>query len=302
MAVQVLVFGKQKEYSYNNYFYGAEILIGSFFITYYYRIMPISLNTKTLELLLSHTGYGIGNLYPQKVEIVFIGNESGTAGKSTEEYIDRLLYPDKFKEEPVGASPQKKSPMLQFMNRIRLYSNEPDQKWLLPKSSLQKEDYERILNESCLDSSFQSSTNIHLLDIRPLPRPTESSALNYMDLNSKLYLKAFNSFKPDLNNPYNDWMIKRKDYLIQKIVRFTNLKYIIAAGHIGMKMSFLKELFPEIIFDEHIGKSGKPFFTANIYLNNNKVVVCVCNFLSHQNGIGFNGLKDLTELIFQKTD
>jgi len=264
--------------------------------------MPISLNTKTLELLLSHTGYGIGNSVPQKVEIVFIGNESGTAGKTTEEYIDRLLNPDKIKEELVSTSPQKRSPMLQFMNRLRLYSIDFDPKWFLSKSNLKKEDYERILNESCLDESTDGNTNIHLLDIRPLPRPTESSILNYEKLNSKLYLSAFNSFNKDDNNPYNDWVIQRKKHLIQKINEFSNLKYIIAAGNIGMKISFLKELFPEISFDEKVGQSGKTFFKSSFVLNEKKIVVCACNFLSHQNGIGFNGLKDLAEIVFQKTD
>jgi hypothetical protein len=264
--------------------------------------MPISLNTKTLELLLNHTGYGIGNLHPQKVEIVFIGNESGTAGKTTEEYIDRLINPDKYKDETNSSSPQKRSPMLQFMNRLRLYSIDYDSKWFLPKNNLTKEDYERILNESCLDESADGNTNIHLLDIRPLPRPTEASELNYEGLNSKMYLSAFNFFKDDFNNPYNDWVIQRKKHLIQKISQFSNLKYIIAAGHIGMKMSFLKELFPEISFDEKVGQSGKTFFTSSFIFNEKKIIVCACNFLSHQNGIGFNGLKDLAEIVFQKTD
>jgi hypothetical protein len=268
--------------------------------------MSIPLNPATLNLLLSHTGYGIGNLHPQKVEIVFIGNESGTAGKTTEEYIDRLMNPDKYKDEQNAPSPQRRSPMLQFMNRLRLYSNDFDSKWFLSKSNLKKEDYQRILNESCLEESVNGNTNIHLLDIRPLPRPTESSSLNYEELNrkfnSKLYLKAFNTFNEDVNNPYNDWVIQRKIHLIQKINQFSNLKYIFAAGHVGMKMSFLKELFPEILFDEKIGQSGKTFFTSSFVFNAKKIKVCASHFLSHRNGIGFNGLKDLAEMVFKKTD
>lgn len=266
--------------------------------------MSIPLNPETIELLLSHTGYGIGNLQPQNVEIVFIGNESGTAGKTIEEYIDRLLNPDKYKNEANLVSPQKRSTMLQFMNRLRLYSNDFDPKWFLSKSNLKKDDYERILIESCLDESINGNSNIHLLDIRPLPRPTEASSLNYEELNrkfnSKLYLKAFNTFKEDINNPYNDWVVQRKKHLIQKINQFSNLKYIIAAGHVGMKMSFLKELFPEISFDEKIGQSGKTFFASSIVFNEKKIKVCASHFLSHQNGIGFSGLKDLGEIVFNK--
>jgi hypothetical protein len=40
--------------------------------------MSILLEKETIDFLLSHTGYGIGNLHPQNTEIFFIGNESGT--------------------------------------------------------------------------------------------------------------------------------------------------------------------------------------------------------------------------------
>lgn len=264
--------------------------------------MSVTLNSKTLELLLSHTGYGIGNLHPENVEIIFIGNESGTAGKTTEEYIDRLINPDKYKDETNSSSPQRRSTMLQFMNRLRLYSNDFDPKWFLSKSNLNKEDYERILNESCLDISIKSNNNIHLLDIRPLPRPTEASILNYDGLNSKLYLSAFNSIKFDVDTPYHNWVIERRTHLIEKINQFSNVKYIIAAGNVGMKMSFLKVLFPEISYETIVGQSGKTFFRSDVVLNENKIKICACNFLSHQNGIGFNGLKDLAEILFNKAD
>jgi hypothetical protein len=260
--------------------------------------MPIPLDKKTIELLLSHPGYGIGNTYPQKVEIIFIGNESGTAGRTTEEYIYRLLNPALDQQTSHSPSPQRRSPMLQFMNRIRLYSIEPNFKWLLPKKDLSQIDYDRILNEPCLSSSPACETNTHLIDIRPLPRPTEADALNYQGLDSRLYLKAFNTFTPDKNNPYFEWVVHRKQILIDTINQFSNTKFIVAAGKVDMKMSFLQSLFPEISFKKNIGDSGQIFFTATINRNNREILICVCNFLSHQNGIGFKGLKDLVRLLF----
>ncbi len=66
-----------------------------------------------------------------------------------------------------------------------------------------------------------------------------------------------------------------------------------------MKIAFLTSIFPDLVLEEKIGvKSGKPFYIGTIKHHENDLKVCVCNFLFFYNGIGFNGLSDLVNLVF----
>ena len=258
----------------------------------------IKLSPSLLDLLLSHYGYGIGNEHPNQVKIIVIGNESGTGGRDTEEYVHRLF--NNVSDEPSSVkakSPQRKSTFLQFINRLRLYSEAKDVKWFSYKHQLSSIDYERILGESCLSNSETHSTCFHLLDIRPLPRPRESSPLPYKDLDAKKYLKAFNTF--DVNHPtYGSWVVKRREKLLAKIDSFDSLTTIIAAGNISMKMAFLSGLYPEAQFKLHTLSSGKPCYIAEVISNNRKIKLLATHFFDNQSGIKLQGLKEVAGLIY----
>jgi hypothetical protein len=258
----------------------------------------IDLSPSQLDLLLSHSGYGIGNEQPNQVKTIVIGNESGTGGRETEDYVHRLF--NKVSDEPSSTkaqSPQRKSTFLQFINRLRLYGEAKDAKWFSYKHQLSSSDYERIIGESCLSNSETHSTFIHLLDIRPLPRPRENSPLPYIDLVAKHYLKAFNSF--DVNHPtYGNWVEKRKEKLLAKIDSFDSLTTIIAAGNISMKMAFLSGIYPEAQFTLHTLSSGKPCYIAEVTSQNRKIKLLATHFFDNQSGIKLQGLKEVAELIY----
>lgn len=258
----------------------------------------IDLTPSLLDLLLSHNGYGIGNEHPNQVKTIVIGNESGTGGRDTEEYVHRLF--NKVSDEPSSfkaKSPQRKSTFLQFINRLRLYSEAKDVKWFSYKHELSASDYERILGESCLSNSETHSTNFHLLDIRPLPRPRENSPLPYAGIDAKLYLKAFNSFDAK-HTTYGSWVEKRREKLLAKIDSFDSLTTIIAAGNISMKMAFLIGLYPEAQFTLHNLSSGKPCYIAEVTSKNRKIKLVATQFFDNQNGIKLQGLKEIAELIY----
>ncbi len=258
----------------------------------------IDLTPSLLDLLLSHNGYGIGNEHPNQVKTIVIGNESGTGGRETEDYVNRLF--NHISDEPSSIkdkSPQRKSPFLQFINRLRLYSEAKDAKWFSYKHELSSSDYERILGESCLSNSETHSTNFHLLDIRPLPRPRENSPLPYDGLDPQKYLKAFNTF--DVNHTtYGSWVEKRREKLLAKIDSFDSLSTIIAAGNISMKMAFISGLYPEVQFTLHTLSSGKPCYIAEVTSKNKKIKLIVTQFFDNQNGIKLQGLKEVAELIY----
>lgn len=258
----------------------------------------IDLTPSLLDFLLSHSGYGIGNEHPNQVKTIVIGNESGTGGNETEDYVYRLF--NHISDEPSSSkakSPQRKSTFLQFINRLRLYSEAKDVKWFSYKHELSSIDYERIVGESCLSNSEKHSTNFHLLDIRPLPRPRENSRLPYDGLDCKKYLKAFNTF--DVNHTtYGSWVEKRKEKLLSKIDSFDSLTTIIAAGNISMKMAFLSGLYPEVQFTLHTLSSGKPCYIAEVTSKNRKIKLIATQFFDNQNGIKLQGLKEVAELIY----
>ena len=186
---------------------------------------------------------------------------------------------------------------MQFINRLRLYSEAKDVKWFSYKHELSANDYERILGESCLSNSETHTTNFHLLDIRPLPRPRENSPLPYAGLDVQLYLKAFNSF--DVNHAtYGSWVEKRREKLLAKIDSFDSLTTIIAAGNINMKMAFLRGLYPDVQFTLHSLSSGKPCYIAEVTSNKRKIKVLVTHFFDNQSGIQLQGLKEVAEWIY----
>jgi len=265
--------------------------------------LSIELDEYQIQFLLEHLGYGGGITSPEKVQILFIGNESGTANRTVSDYIDRLTYPDKYVNEKNEnstnevSSLQKHPRMLQFMNRIKLYSFDQNPKWLLPKSQLNlinPEDYKRVVNESWNEGGI-----IHLFDIRPLPRPTEKSPWPYnKKIDESLYLDAFKKFKIENNNPYSKWVEYRNSLLQQKIEEFKSLKCIIAAGDPNMKMKFIKGVFPDLQFVKVEGQSKHSFQIAVHNTQERQFKVIICNFLSSY-VLGFDGLSDLASFAFQ---
>ena len=254
-------------------------------------------NNELLNYLLAHPGYGSGTENPRSPEILFVGNESGTNGFDAQYFIESLTSSREAKFVKNISDHRIKSPMIQFMNRIYRYSVDKNPIWLSRKSEM-KELFNNISYGSCLDYAG----NIHLIDIRPLPRRNEREGfiyLNNSNFSAEKYLKAFNNFDDNLNSPYGDWVKARKSNLTKQLSSYVNLKYIIAGGSPLMKIAFLNSIFPDLVLEKKVGaKSGKAFYLGTIKHHENELKICVCNFLSHYNGIGFNGLADLVDFVF----
>lgn len=263
--------------------------------------MPVLLNEEILTCLLAHSGHGVGNVDPSSVEILIIGNESGTGGykNDVQGYIRDQLNPENNHISSASEQPVKiRSRFLQFIKRLSLYSNDKDIKWFGLKSEL-GHDWNQIVEHWC-------GNNVHLVDIRPLPRPNET----WWDYDSSIikqdYLKAFNAFDENYLAPYGDWVKRRKTALFDQLNSYPNLKYIIAPGRVDMKMKFitqwfgLQQPFERIV----IPKSNKPnevncFYRYSLgpnthsLRNNHSIQIGICAFFDDYSGIGVEGLKHL---------
>ena len=92
-------------------------------------------------------------------------------------------------------------------------------------------------------------------------------------------------------------LINQKVHSIQEQIRsYKNLRYIIAPGAATMKKKFLELVFPEMKFNAiEIRTSRK---TMTYYVGNTgKIKVVVCPFFDSKNGIGYEGLERVFELL-----
>lgn len=259
-------------------------------------IPKITLSDLQIQKLIADTGYGVA---PEKVELLIIGNESGTNGeKSESDFIENRIGANVVIAK--GKKPTPVSPMLQFVNRLRLFiSEEPSDKWFNKKADTDPEDYKRIVSKDFLGD------NVHLMDIRPFPRATEAN-WNYANISCEDYLKAFDVFNIHAPWPLGDYVSNRQKVLKNKIEEFANLKYIVAPGAPGMKINFLKMTFPQIAFEEKTGNSiiktkkgekRNTYYLATSTIGSRKVKIVVSNFFNNQNGIRLSGLNEVSQLL-----
>ena len=251
-----------------------------------------------LDNLLCHIGYGVGESDPNLVELLIVGNESGTGGLTL---IDFLNGYHVSKDEPADASKDatRTSPFLQYIKRFSLYMQDGNEKWFNSKRTFNPvEDFGKITQDWC-------GRNTHLIDIRPLPRTNESQwPYEVFNINKALYIDAFNTFNANAASPYGEWVKRRKSHLNQQLASYPNLKYIIAPGAIYMKKNFLENCFPfdrpftKIDFINNRGKK-KEFMVNHFTLNGREVKVCICSFFNHYL-LGLDGLKFMATEIFNQ--
>jgi len=258
----------------------------------------IVINDASLDKLLSHLGYGVGELEPNLVEVLVIGNESGTGGQSLNEFLNNThVIKQESSNDAIDAT--KTSPFLQYIKRLSLYMQDGNEKWFKSKRNFEcAEDFSWITKEWC-------GSNTHLIDIRPLPRTNESQwPYEAFNINEALYLEAFNNFNLNAKAPYGEWVMRRKIHLNQQLALYPNLKYIIAPGAQFMKKTFLENCFPfdksftSIVYVNTRGKK-KEFLVNEFSLNGREVKVCICSFFNHYL-LGLDGLKYMATEILQK--
>ena len=85
----------------------------------------------------------------------------------------------------------------------------------------------------------------------------------------------------------------------EQIKSYPNLKFIIAPGAAAVKKKFLQLIFPDLIFQSveiQTKRKKMVYFLGNT--EGKKVVACP--FFDSKNGIGYEGLEKLFELLTNK--
>jgi hypothetical protein len=251
------------------------------------------LTESQIDALCHHPGYGIGSLSAQKVKQIIIGNESGIGNAdSIEEFLQSHLGES---TEIVEVRQPKRinSPFLHFISRITRALENKQGNWFAPKD--QCDVYDQIVYES-----FYSEST-HLVDIRPLPRPNES-VWPYEGIDEKLYLQGFRKMSSK-DEAIQNLITKKIEALREQISFYKNLEVIIAPGAAPMKKKFLENLFPGIQFETHSIETTirkLTYLSAEYYIDGRKVKIVVTAFFDSKNGIGYEGLRQLFELIIKK--
>ena len=250
--------------------------------------MHIDLSIDCQSLLVNHKGYGAEN--SSEIKTLIIGNESGIGDAlNVEEYIKHLRGEECIKK-PIVKDLAIRSPFIQFISRITRALEGKNGKWFAPKNSCD------VWDEIVQGPFFSESA--YLVDIRPLPRPNESG-WHYSNIDRKNYEKGFRTFQskdPIIQNLIDG----RLTSLRNQISEFRHLKYIIAPGDANMKVRFLQSLFPEIAFEPIMVSTSKKtmtYYRAVLKKQEDSTIIFVTPFFDSKNGIGYEGLESLYNLI-----
>jgi hypothetical protein len=244
------------------------------------------ISSEQLKTLMKHRGYGVGEEDSNKVQTLIIGNESGIGSASNVEEFIKDLEGKEFIKKGNSEHVRIHSPFLQFISRIVRALEKKSGKWFAAKD--QCDVWEDIVN-----NHFYSET-AQLVDFRPLPRPYESM-WPYENIHERNYLNGFKNLKS--KDEFVQELISQKVLAIQEQIRSCkNLKYIIAPGAATMKKKFLELVFPEMKFVAIEVKTSRKTMTYFVG-ETAKIKVVVCPFFDSKNGIGYEGLERVFELL-----
>jgi hypothetical protein len=246
----------------------------------------MNISSDQLKTLMNHRGYGVGDENPNKVQTLIIGNESGIGNASNVEEFIKHLEGQEFLKKSNSEHVRIHSPFLQFIARIVRALEGKSGNWFAPKDQCNV--WEEIVNNEFYSESAQ------LVDIRPLPRPNES-VWPYENIHERNYLNGFKNLKS--KDEFVQKLINQKVQSIQEQIHsYKNLKYIIAPGAATMKKKFLELVFPEMKFNAIGVKTSRK--TMTYYVGETaKIKVVVCPFFDSKNGIGYEGLERVFELL-----
>jgi hypothetical protein len=117
----------------------------------------------------------------------------------------------------------------------------------------------------------------------------------YENIHERNYLNGFKNLKS--KDEFVQKLINQKVQSIQEQIHsYKNLKYIIAPGAATMKKKFLELVFPEMKFTAIEIKTSKK--TMTYYLGETgKIKIIVCPFFDSKNGVGYEGLERVFELL-----
>jgi hypothetical protein len=235
---------------------------------------------------MNHRGYGVGEEDSNKVQTLIIGNESGIGNASNVEEFIKHLEGKEFIHKSNSEHGRIHSTFLQFISRIvRALEGKPG-KWYAPKDLCD-------VWEEIQKRHFYSET-AQLVDIRPLPRPNES-VWPYENIHERNYLNGFKNLKS--KDEFVQELINQKVHSIQEQIRsYKNLRFIIAPGAATMKKKFLELVFPDMKFTAVEVRTSRKTMTYYVG-DSGKIKIIVCPFFDSKNGIGYEGLERVFELL-----
>jgi len=246
----------------------------------------MNISSEQLKTLMNHRGYGVGERDPNKVQTLIIGNESGIGNAANVEEFIKDLEGKEFIKKGNSEHGRIHSPFLQFISRIVQALEKKSGNWFAAKD--QCDVWEEIVN-----NHFYSDT-AQLVDIRPLPRSNES-VWPFENIQEGKYLNGFNNLQS--KDEFVQELINQKVHAIQEQIRsYKNLKHIIAPGAANTKKKFLELVFPEMKFNAIEVKTSRKKMTYYVG-ETAKIKVVVCPFFDSKNGIGYEGLERVFELL-----
>lgn len=235
-------------------------------------------------------------------KIIIFGNEPGLAGvNDLPDMIKRIkegeiIYSDDLfgsKEFPFQLSESFTHPttseFARFVSRLDLAitHNEPR---FLKELSVQGN---VALNEHIFKPI--SEKNSSLINLRPLPRPTQDTWI-YSNIDKKEYNKEWNfSLKRHYISPEGIRRVQGIKKLINHPVRHQNHGIVIGVGEKENKRIFFESLFKE--YNESFYKINLD--SHSIYFHSTLRII-LCDYFNSRNGIKLSGLKELYEFLVNR--
>ena len=242
----------------------------------------IDISNEEYSLLNRYIGQGKPN-----TPIIFFGNEPGTSHVGVKDTIEHLKHDDRydvstgFMLKESYAHPTT-SDFARFIARLCIGLKYEDDRWFYSLTNLGK----ITLNEHI--SSPLSLKDYSLVNLRPLPRPTQDT-WDYSNIDKKDYLRKWNF---TLKRHYSD---SHKEERISVLKTFFDKRtgLVIGIGEKENKRKFFEYLYPEIEFFKADLDNHSIYFSisSNIILS---------DYFNNRNGIKTIGLKDLYDFMISR--
>ncbi len=276
---------------------------------------------KDIEKLVRFCGYGNYD----SANVIFLGNEEGLGGgeiegevrKRIEDYWNHGTALDGRSNEngyyvKGNGGGNARGHFLLFSARLMLWLNDQSDGDYYFKT--QAEDYkafdtirnykmDTLYNEEMDKFDYRSA----LLDLRPLPRAQENMMYSLYekidkDFNWQQYKKAF-QFNSKRVDDYHLYLRGERARILQNIFnRDVDIRVIIGIGAKADKRRFFEEYFEfEMPFeDRKLSKNKVELFCGKLRIGNRIIPVFLADFFQGGFGIGLEGLKILSDLIWQE--
>ena len=244
----------------------------------------MNLNRKDYNILNTYIGQG-SPLAP----VIFFGNEPGTSGKdiiSTIKYLktskDKLKIGKGFLLKESYTYPVN-STFARFIARLMLGLEYKDERWFGELSS------QGMIAINSYILKPLSEKNICLVNLRPLPRPTEDTWV-YSNISKKEYQRNYNF---TLKRHYSDSDKELRMNIFKEFFKQTKDSLIIGIGNKENKKSFFDILYENSNFCQINLDSMDIYYEPNYN-------IILSDYFDYRGGVKLQGLKELFRVIISR--